>query len=260
MLSDGEILKLIEDGVLEGADGGRVGPVSYDLRNHKFYSEGQELDSVTLGPGESAFVGTVEAVKLPNDVSAQVRLKNSRIRQGLSIEAPVYFPGHWTRLFYRVTNVTGDEITLDVNHEIAQVFFEKLSQPVHAEYSGTFSDEFDFRGVGSYKDVYGAETRRIAKESENIENAEQRIYGNVIAIMGVFVAIFSLVNVDMAWVSSKMAVSSLVVLDLSIVGGMAALVGLVSSILGSKRANKALPWVVAAISFVVAALLVLLVR
>jgi hypothetical protein len=150
--------------------------------------------------------------------------------------------------------VSADEITLDVNHDIAQVVFERLSSVPDNPYGGAFANEFDYRGLGSYSDVYGSEIKKIERKAEDIEHMEQRIYGNVIAIMGVFVAVFSLVNVDLSWMSAKEPISSLVILNLSIVGGMSALVGLISTVLGSKG-PKAAPWVLAIVSFVVAILL-----
>jgi deoxycytidine triphosphate deaminase len=251
MLVDREIRELIVGGVLAEADEGRVGPVSYDLRNQSFFTAGEELESVTLQPGDSAFVGSVESVLLPNDLTARVMLKNSRIRAGLALAAPLYFPGHHSRVFYRVTNISANEITLDVGHDIAQVVFERLDSAPDVPYSGAFTDEFDFRGLGAYRDVYGSEMRKVERKAEQLENMENRIYGNVVAIMGVFVAIFSLVNLNLSWQASNATVATLVILDLSVVGGMAALVGLLSSVV-DMRSAKVLPWVIADVSFAAA--------
>ena len=74
-------------------------------------------------------------------------LRNSRIRQGLSLDAPLYFPGHGTRLFYRVTNVSGNTISLDKSKGIAQVAFQRVDGTVAHPYHETFSDELDFNGI-----------------------------------------------------------------------------------------------------------------
>ena len=158
-----------------------------------------------------------------------------------------------------MSNISADEITLDIGHKIAQVVFERLERVPDRPYEGAFSNEFDYRGLGSYKDVYGSEMRKLERKTGVVEDMEQRIYGNVIAVMGVFVAVFSFINVDLSWMSSNGPVLSLVVLNLSIVGGMAALVGLISAVLGS-RGSRAVPWIVAALSFAVAVMLMLLVR
>ena len=251
MLADKDIALLIEDGTLRNADPTRIGPVSYDLRNYEFYRDNETSDSVTLLPGDSTFVGAVESIVLPVDIAAEIRLKNSRIRQGLTLDAPLYFPGHSTRLFFRVTNMTADEITLENRHDIAQVVFIRLATPVDSPYAGAFDREFSFTGLGTYKDVYGSEVREIKRETENLANMEQRIYGNVVAIMGVFIAVFSLANLDLSWLSQHVEIQSLIILNLSIIGGMAALIGLIGSLLGT-RGRSILPWVLASVSFAAA--------
>lgn len=88
----------------------------------------------------------LECIQLPNDLTASILLRNSRIREGLSLDAPLYFPGHGTRLFYRVTNVSGNTISLDRSKGIAQVAFERVDGPVAHPYAGAFSDELNFNG------------------------------------------------------------------------------------------------------------------
>ena len=78
MLVDREIKDLIDDGILQDADEGRIGPISYDLRNLAFYGSGESLDKVALNPGDSVFVGAVESILLTGELTAQVALKNSR--------------------------------------------------------------------------------------------------------------------------------------------------------------------------------------
>ncbi len=259
MLVDKDIKNIISEGVLRDADASRVGPVSYDLQNYAFYREGELLESVGLKPGDSVYVGSAETIALPNDLVAQVTLKNSRIRQGLALAAPIYFPGHHTRVFFRVTNISADEIQLRVGHDIAQLMFSRLDSVPDQPYDGAFAGELEFRGLGIYSDVFEPEMRKIEQKTEQIEAPERRIYGNVIAIMGVFVAVFSLINVDLSWASTQQSMAALVILNLSIVGGMSALVGLIATILGTKG-SKALPWVLASVSFATAIALSLLIK
>lgn len=98
-------------------------------------------------PGESVFVGSQEIVHLPNTLAASVMLRNSHICQDLSSDAPLYFPGHSTRVFFRVTNVGQDTIVLDCARGIAQLVFERVEGEVEHSYNGAFADEFDYRGV-----------------------------------------------------------------------------------------------------------------
>lgn len=98
-------------------------------------------------PGESVFVGSQEIVHLPNTLAASVILRNSHIRQGLSLDAPLYFPGHSTRVFFRVTNASQGAIALDCSCGIAQLVLERVEGEVEHSYNGAFADEFDYRGV-----------------------------------------------------------------------------------------------------------------
>lgn len=160
LLSNDEIKELISDGVLVDAVEDNVGPVTYDLRTKRFIGEGGTSNtSCTLGPGDSVFVESVEKVNLPNDLAARVLLRNSRIREGLTLDAPLYFPGHGTVLYYRVTNISAGRITLNVAHGIAQVAFERVERPVSEPYAGAFQDEMEFRGMGDYSHVYENEIK-----------------------------------------------------------------------------------------------------
>ena len=145
VMSDTRIRELIDSGVLRNALPDNVGPVSYDLVTKTFCTQEGETARVELAPGDSVFVACRELIELPADMTAEVKLRNSRIRQGLSLEAPLYFPGHHTRVFYRVTNSSADAITLDTSHGIAQLVFSTVEGPVEHPYDGVFSDELNYR-------------------------------------------------------------------------------------------------------------------
>ena len=98
-------------------------------------------------PGESVFVGSQEVIHLPNTLAVRVMLRNSRILQDLSLDAPLYYPGHSTRVFFRVTNASQGAIALDCSCGIAQLVFERAEGEVEHSYNGAFADEFDYRGV-----------------------------------------------------------------------------------------------------------------
>lgn len=90
--------------------------ISYDLRVQKIHwlvdSTPHEDKSHVLKPGDSVFVSTIENIKLPNNMLGFVVPRNSSIRMGLDIAAPIYQPGHYTKIFVRVTNIADNEITL----------------------------------------------------------------------------------------------------------------------------------------------------
>lgn len=234
LLGDVEIKKLIEDGVLVNGLEENVGPVTYDLRTAGFVSQEGPQDCATciLEPGDSTFVKCIEGVKLPNDLAAQVMLRNSRIREGLTLDAPLYFPGHGTVLFFRVTNVSGSTVELDRQKGIAQVAFERVEEPVEHPYEGAFQGEANFSGMARYSDVYGDEIRQIEKKTDEVKGIEHRIYGNVMAIMAILAGVFTLVNVNVGAVGSSQGALSIIALNLATVGSFAALVALISVVVG----------------------------
>lgn len=241
LLSDARIRKLIEDGVIEDARPDNVGPVSYDLVTKGFYRDGTELTEVELAPGESVFVGSREVVRLPGDIAARVLLKNSRIRQGLALDAPLYFPGHATRIYFRVTNVSASTISLDAGKGIAQVTFEGVDGVEHP-YSGAFSDEFSFSGLGSYEDVYGDQIREVEEKRDELKGIEHRIYGTVLTLFGIFAAIFTFVNVNAGALSQETPVRWVVVVDLMVLGGFLLLAMVIDSVVTPTDGGKRKWW------------------
>lgn len=236
LLNDRGIAELIGT-VLQNADASRVGAVSYDVQTKYFVdASSRHMLSCNLAPGDSVFVATEETIALPSDLAARVLLKNSRIRQGLTLDAPLYFPGHKTRIFFRVTNVSGDIISLDTEHDIAQITFERLEQAVERPYEGAFSDEMDYSGMGTYSEIYSSQLRHLDSKAEEIKGIEKRMYSNVMAIMAVFAAIFTLVNVNVA--ATELALKSVLVMNLVTVGSFALLVALISFAVGEQRSHK----------------------
>jgi|GEM_PF-395437 len=254
ILSDGSIKRLIDEGVLADAEYGAIGPVSYDLRTASFNRDGSSMDEVSLMPGDSVFVSSVESIHLPNDIAARVMLRNSRIRQGLTLDAPLYFPGHETTIFFRVTNVSASEIHLDTKKGIAQVSFETVDHSVDMPYSGTFNKEFDFRNLADYTDVYSSELREIEDKKDEIKGLETRIYGNVMALLAVIAAVFTLVNVNAGIVSGGVDASDVVVSNLMVVGGFSILSFIIKDVIANKSGEvRGIPILVVGIALIIAA-------
>ena len=226
LLGNKEIARLADDGAISGAKAENIGPVSYDLTTNAFHVESSAQDAVSLEPGDSVFVSSAECLHLPDNVAARVGLKNSRIREGLSLDAPLYFPGHETRVFFRVTNVSANRITLDKSKGIAQVMFE-LVDGVTKPYSGAFSDEFSYKGLGEYSNVY---------EADELKTTEKRVYSNTLALMAVFAAIFTLVNVNAGF--ANMGVAGAASANLMVLGGFSTLAGIIGALIGDDSARK----------------------
>ena len=85
------------------------------------------------------------------------------------------------------------------------------------------------------------------------------MYGNVVELMAIFVGVFTLVDVNVCWASANLPVTSAIALNLSAVGGMSALAGLITLIVEPKaKQAKTIPWIVSVIAFLAAAIVALL--
>ena len=164
ILSDKQICEY-RDALIHPFSKDAVQSIAYDLQTESFANEpGNERIEFSLQPGESVFVKSKEEIKLPADIVGKVILRNSRIRQGLLLTAPVYHPGHHTKVFFRLTNVSKQNITLDNQTGIASIMFEKLETEVEHPYEGTFQEEFNFSGMGAYSSVLSGEMSDIEKK------------------------------------------------------------------------------------------------
>lgn len=251
LLSDAKIRELINDNVLQNANEHNIGPVSYDLTTKSFHSKDSEKSYADLMPGDSIFVSSEEVIDLPSDLAARVSLRNSRIRQGLTLDAPLYFPGHKTRVFFRVTNISSDEIKLNTTKGIAQLSFETISGTVEKPYHGAFSDEFDYSGMGNYTDIYKSEMEEIDRREDSLKKMESRIYERVIALFAIFAAIFTLVNINAGSLIGNASGITIATVNLSIIGGFSALVGLIAIALKAEGiASKIILFAIAIVAFI----------
>lgn len=251
LLSDAKIRELINNNVLQNANEHNIGPVSYDLTTKSFHSKDSEKSYADLMPGDSIFVSSEEVIDLPGDLAARVSLRNSRIRQGLTLDAPLYFPGHKTRVFFRVTNISSDEIKLNTTKGIAQLSFETISGTVEKPYHGAFSDEFDYSGMGNYTDIYKSEMEEIDRREDSLKKMESRIYERVIALFAIFAAIFTLVNINAGSLIGNASGITIATVNLSIIGGFSALVGLIAIALKAEGiASKIILFAIAIVAFI----------
>lgn len=135
--------------------------IGYDLRAGKFWKDKKESNSCRLRPGESVFVGSEEIIQFGNQTVGRVALKNSRIRMGLTMDSPVYQPGHKTRIYFRLSNVSKNIIELEAGQKYVMVIFERLDDAPETPYQGTFSDEFDFKDLADYESVYARQVQDL---------------------------------------------------------------------------------------------------
>lgn len=236
----------------------RTTNIGYDLTTDSFcVGVGDERKQIELAPGESVFVKSVEAVYLNSKTMAQVTLRNSRIRQGLELTAPVYQPGHATKVFYRITNVSKQVIELSSTDDLAMIMFYQFDHPVAHPYEGAFQSEFNYSGMSSYSSTLSDQLTDIEKKVESVKEIERTLYGNVLALMAIFVGIFSLVNVNVSLVSQNVDIWSVLTLNFATVGSVGFLVAIINTVLPTGKHRTAL-WVVCAVAFAMAILVQLI--
>lgn len=184
----------------EGYNEKNVKPVSYDVHIKGIVIDNGIGESYRLRPNEFVFIESEELIEMPVDLMGRIGEKNSRMRQGLCVAGPHYFPGHKTRLFLRVQNISSSEIRIKKGDSIAQIFFEKLTDipkhPYNNQEDAAFNDEEHYSGLAKYKDEYEERMKQIKDASRNFDEKINRVYANILTIMGLFVSVFSLIMVN----------------------------------------------------------------
>lgn len=251
VLVDKDIKERINDKqlIIFGYNEDNVNGVSYDLTIECIYADGDDnVAEYDIAPGETVFVKSMEKLSIPNDILGRVGEKNSRMRQGLKVDAPHYQPGHVTYAYIRVQNISKNIITLKKGAKIAQIFFEKLTQvpdmPYSAQESASFQNETNFVGVGNYKELYEKETKKHVDEvKEDIENISHKIYANVLTIMGVLVAIFSLLSINyQAFAKAKVDFNYIIAMNLTLALSIVVMFGIILIFINKAKEKKFLIW------------------
>ena len=188
--------------ITEGYDEANVNGVSYDLTIGSILDEMENhVDQYHLERGEFVFIKSKEMLKIPLEILGRIAEKNSRMRQGLKIDGPHYQPGHETYPYLRVQNVSGtNTVTLTKGMRVAQIIFEQLQEQPDVTYDlqkgASFQNEEKYRGLGNYQKEYSRQIRSKEKQAlDELENVSQKIYANVLTIMGVLVVFFSLLTI-----------------------------------------------------------------
>ena len=150
-------------GLIEGAQTANYGNISCDLLIREIISSSGRCTNYELKPRESVFVSTVEIIDVPPNMFAQIVIRNSAIRMGLDIAAPIYQPGHKTRIFFRVTNISSVTVNLKQNQSVCSLMFYQFASNSVKPYTGVYSEEFDYRGVGDFHSIATPTIGRLRK-------------------------------------------------------------------------------------------------
>jgi dCTP deaminase len=92
---------------------------------------------ITLQPGQSALISTVEKFTMPADVVGFVTNKSTWMRRGLSLSMAVLEPGWIGHLSLRLYNHGVEAVQIIRGTGIAQIIFTPLDEPTEMAYSAT---------------------------------------------------------------------------------------------------------------------------
>ena len=159
---------------------------------------------------------------------------------GLKVDGPQYIPGHRTFCFLRVQNISDSVLTISKGFGIAQIVFEELKeipeQTYDKQHGASFRNEKDFVGVGKYQPEYDKLMKEYKDAKEDLESLKEKIYGNVLTIMGVFVSIFTLVSVNIqAFARETISKNLIATVNLCLLTCIATLLGFVMLIVNKGK-------------------------
>jgi len=266
VLVDNEIKTFLINGTIEetdqtyikDGDNSCITNIGYDLRAEYFVKDKSiQAEEYELLPGESIFVQTREFVHFDTLTMGRITLKNSRLRSGLSLDAPVYQPGHTTKIFFRLSNMSNKSFTLKKDEKYAMLIFEQLHSEPDTPYDGTYNMETQFSHLAGYSSEYADQIKSLDGKIKDIHDVEKSIYGNVITILSVFVAVFTLLNVNITLVSQAAGVISFLTFNLVTLGSISFLTLFLTSLLvEQKKWSKGL-WTIPLSCFVIVMALLL---
>lgn len=217
--------------------------VSYDLHIQGIVTKDELVESYVLRPNEVVFVKMREQIQIPKDLMGRIGEKNSRMRQGIWVSGPHYFPGHKTYIYLRVQNITADTIKIKKDDSIAQIFFEQLSEVPESTYSeqqnASFKDEDQYLGMGKYTDEYEERMGKLNDASNDLNEKINHIYANILTLMGIFVSVFSLITVNFTNLGKKFSnIKYMVVMNLSLGIVICLFLGLIMIFVNHKNYSK----------------------
>lgn len=251
ILVDRDIKELADNKqlIISGYNEDNVNCISYDLTlDYCIDSNGEKHKEFEIQPGETIFICTAEKLSIPLNMLGRIAEKNSRIRQGLVVSGPHFQPGHVTYAFLRISNISTNVIVLKQGMKIAQIIFEQLTQepeiPYNQQEGAAFNEEVEFRGLGNYEEEYAKQSKKVLdRQKEDIQNLSQNIYANVLTIMGVLVAIFSMLSINyQAFIQATITSGYIIVMNLTLALCIVVMMGIIFLFI-NKAEHKGFIWV-----------------
>lgn len=198
-------------------------------------------NSYNLRSGETVYIKSDIELTMPVDCIGIIAERNSVMRMGLEVSGPCYQPGHKTNIFLRVHNIISKDITLYKGQGIAQIMFAYLpvipNKPYSKDVDNSYQDELDYIGVqGQWRNDWLSQLEKYNQKIEELDNTENRIYGNIITIMGVFITMFSLLMFNFSAITEgNLEIENIFKIDFSLTLLLYILLGSIILILNRRR-------------------------
>lgn len=256
ILVDKNIKELISQDklIIEGYKEENVKNSSYDLVLDKIIKSSDAIEneenickSYNIPSGHFVYIKMKEKVDIPNNILGRIEQKNSIMRLGLVVDGPNYQPGHKSNIYLRVQNISPNEIKIHQGQILAQMIFEELKdvpdKPYNEDNTASFNDEFEYSGFAKYEGKYKSIINKMEKTQEQLENMENRIYGNILTFMGIFISIFSVININFQFFSSnQLSLNEMIryatVINLSLLLVLAVLFNSIFYVTNKKHSNR----------------------
>ena len=121
-----------------------IGPASVDLRlDNTYIVDGitRMCESITFEPGKLYICSTIEAVRMPLDLSGYVTGRSSVGRMGIQVHQTAGFvdPGFTGQITLEVLNVTQKPVTLRCWDRVCQIVFHRTEGA--AAYDGRYQNQ-----------------------------------------------------------------------------------------------------------------------
>lgn len=255
-LTDSDIKKLIDNNTILNAV--KYDSVSVELHIDHIIVAEENTKLCELAPGETVLVACNEQINMPKDMVGIVIQKNSRLRCGLTVNAPVYRPGHNTKIFVSVTNISANIIEIVSGEAIAALMLDKLDSEPTQTYDGTFQNEESYKGLGNYKGIWDAKVKKVEDKYDSVMNLEKSIYATVITLMTIFIGIFSLINFEISFIKDGVgSFSDMLLYNLIHITGLSFLFSLINCILpNSKLKSKVFTFIIPVACFIATVILI----
>ncbi|MDD1767178.1 MAG: dCTP deaminase [Methanomassiliicoccales archaeon] len=168
VIPDHEILEMVKSGRLgiESFSMDSLTPNGYDLRISEISVPGSG-DSWNEGvakipPQRMFFVGTLEFVRLPDDIAGQLWARTTWIRKGIIVSLGKVDAGFEGNLTFTAFNSSDSHIEIPIGARFVQIVFERMSGPATLAYA---------KRSGHYQGQRGITLAPIDKNDVSGENA-----------------------------------------------------------------------------------------